>query len=183
MTYEIIKTSLPEILILKPKIYNDQRGYFFESFNQQAFYNATGSSELFVQDNQSQSVKGVLRGLHYQIPNPQGKLVRVTKGIAYDVAVDIRRSSANFGKWTGIELSSENNYQLWIPVGFAHGFMAISESVEFIYKTTDYWSPDCEQCLLWSDPEVDISWPRVGSLLINEKDRNGKKLSEIKCFD
>lgn len=182
MSYEILKTSLPEILILRPKVYCDERGHFFESFNQQAFNNATGSSALFVQDNQSQSVRGVLRGLHYQNPRPQGKLVRVTKGTVYDVVVDIRRSSPNFGKWIGVELSSDNNYQLWIPVGFAHGFMAMSESVEFIYKTTDYWYPDCEKCLLWSDPDIGISWPQVDTLLINDKDQNGKRLCEIEYF-
>ncbi len=182
MSYEILKTSLPDILILRPKVYCDERGHFFESFNQQAFNEATGSSALFVQDNQSQSVKGVLRGLHYQNPRPQGKLVRVTKGIVYDVVVDIRRSSPNFGKWIGIELSSDNNYQLWIPVGFAHGFMAMSESVQFIYKTTDYWYPDHEKCLLWSDPDIGISWPQVDTLLINDKDQNGKRLCETEYF-
>jgi len=182
MSYEIIKTSLPEILILKPKVYCDERGHFFESFNQQAFNEATGSSALFVQDNQSQSVRGVMRGLHYQNPRAQGKLVRVIKGTVYDVVVDIRRSSSNFGKWVGIELSSDNNYQLWIPVGFAHGFMAMSESVQFIYKTTDYWYPNYEKCLLWSDPDIGISWPQVDTLLINDKDQNGKRLCEIEYF-
>ena len=159
MPYSVTKTKLPDVLLLAPCVYGDERGFFFESFNQQAFQEATGLDCRFVQDNHSLSKKGVLRGMHYQIKHPQGKLVRVVQGAVFDVAVDLRQSSPNYGKWVGEELSSHNNHQLWIPPGFAHGFLVLSESAEFLYKTTDYWHADCERILKWDDPTIAIDWP------------------------
>ena len=182
MPYNIIPTNLPEVLILEPKVFGDDRGFFFESFNQKNFAGATGLDINFVQDNHSRSVKGVLRGLHYQIQHPQGKLVRVTKGAVFDVAVDLRRTSPNFGKWTGLTLSASNYRQLWVPPGFAHGFVVTSDEAEFLYKTTDYWYPEYERSLLWSDPTVNIQWPIDGSPQLAEKDALGKLLSEIDVF-
>lgn len=182
MPYTVTPTALPEVLILEPKVFGDDRGFFFESFNQRDFEQATGLHVQFVQDNHSKSSQGVLRGLHYQIQHPQGKLVRVTQGTVFDVAVDLRRSSPNFGKWVGVELSADNKRQLWIPPGFAHGFVVTSESTEFLYKTTDYWYPDHERSLLWCDPTVGVQWPVDGEPKLAAKDAAGKILAEADCF-
>ena len=183
MPYTVVPTAIPEVLILKPKVFGDARGFFFESFNARDFAQATGLDVNFVQDNHSKSSQGVLRGLHYQIQHPQGKLVRVTQGAVFDVAVDMRRSSPNFGKWVGVELSADNKRQLWIPPGFAHGFVVISESAEFLYKTTDYWYPEHERSLLWCDPTVGIQWPLQGEPKLAAKDEAGKVLAEADIFD
>jgi dTDP-4-dehydrorhamnose 3,5-epimerase len=177
MPYTVTPTALPEVLILEPKVFGDARGFFFESFNARDFAQCTGLDVQFVQDNHSKSAKGVLRGLHYQIEHPQGKLVRVTQGEVFDVAVDIRRNSANFGKWDGVILSAQNKRQLWIPPGFAHGFLTLSDSAEFLYKTTDYWYPEFERSLLWNDPAVGVKWPIDGDPLLADKDKNGTPLS------
>ncbi len=162
MPIQVTPTSIPDVLIIEPKVFGDDRGFFFESFNQHEFNQAIGYEVKFVQDNHSKSKKAVLRGLHYQIQHTQGKLVRVTRGAVYDVAVDMRQSSANFGKWVGLELSAENKKQLWIPTGFAHGFLVISDEAEFLYKTTDYYHPASEQSLSWCDPSIGIQWPNLG---------------------
>ncbi len=162
MPIQVTPTSIPDVLIIEPKVFGDDRGFFFESFNQHEFNQAIGSEVKFVQDNHSKSKKGVLRGLHYQMQQTQGKLVRVTHGAVYDVAVDMRESSATFSKWVGLELSAENKKQLWIPAGFAHGFLVISDEAEFLYKTTDYYHPASEQSLSWSDPSIGIQWPNLG---------------------
>lgn len=182
MTYRAIETILPEVVILEPEVFGDERGFFYESFNQQEFNLATGLDVFFVQDNHSQSCKDVLRGLHYQIKHPQGKLVRVTKGTVFDVAVDMRRSSKNFGKWIGVELSQTNKRQIWIPPGFAHGFIVTSDSAEFLYKATDYWYREFERSLLWSDPQIGIHWP-IAKPLVNDKDARGKKLYEADLYE
>lgn len=170
---KIIKTSISEVIIFESTVYGDDRGYFCESFNQRAFENAVGRPANFVQDNHSKSRKGVLRGLHYQLaPQAQGKLVRCTVGEVFDVAVDIRQGSATYGKWVGVTLSAENKRQLWIPEGFAHGFMALSDSVEFLYKTTNYYSPQHERSIRWDDAEIGITWPSIDvELIISEKDK------------
>ena len=155
----VIQTAIPGLLILEPKVFGDARGFFMESFNARAFAEATGLDVNFVQDNHSRSAKGVLRGLHYQIEQAQGKLVRVTRGSVFDVAVDLRKSSASFGQWVGVELSEENNRQFWIPPGFAHGFLVTSDSADFLYKTTDYYAPEHERSLAWNDPDVGVAWP------------------------
>lgn len=183
MPCTVIPTEIPEVLILEPKVFGDERGFFFESFNQRDFAAATGLDAQFVQDNHSRSVHGVLRGLHYQIQHPQGKLVRVVQGAVFDVAVDLRRSSPNFGKWCGVELSAENKRQLWIPPGFAHGFVVTSETAEFLYKTTDYWYPEYERSLLWNDPAVGVIWPVVGDPMLAAKDAAGKSLAEAETFE
>ena len=159
MPYHVTPTPIPGVLVLEPKVFGDARGFFFESFNQRDFEAATGLQRNFVQDNHSRSTKGVLRGLHYQVQHPQGKLVRVTAGSVFDVAVDIRSDSPTCGQWFGLELSAENRKQLWIPEGLAHGFVVTSEHAEFLYKTTDYWYPEHERSLLWSDPDLAIDWP------------------------
>lgn len=182
MPFTVTPTALPEVLILEPKVFGDDRGFFFESFNQRDFVSVTGLDVQFVQDNHSLSVKGVLRGLHYQIQHPQGKLVRVTQGEVFDVAVDLRRSSPNFGKWDGVVLSASNHRQLWIPPGFAHGFVVTSDSAEFLYKTTDYWYPEFERSLLWSDPTVGVQWPIDGLPQLAAKDVAGKALAEAEVF-
>lgn len=182
MPFTVIKTELPEVLILEPKLFGDDRGFFFESYNKREFEQATGLQVNFVQDNHSRSEKGVLRGLHYQIKHPQGKLVRVTEGSVYDVAVDIRRYSPNFGKWVGTEISASNKRQIWIPAGFAHGFVVVSEYAEFLYKTTDYWHPEHERCLLWNDPELNIQWPIDFEPKLAEKDTKGQLLSDAEVF-
>ena len=156
---KIIPTSIPEVLIIEPNIASDSRGFFFESFNEKKFSQSTGLNVRFVQDNHSQSVKGVLRGLHYQIQQPQGKLVRVIRGAVFDVVVDIRKSSPTFGQWAGTELTEENCRQLWAPVGFAHGFLVLSDKADFLYKTTDYYAPEFERSILWNDPTIGIQWP------------------------
>ena len=177
----VVATALPEVLILEPKVFGDARGFFFESFNQRAFNAATGLDAHFVQDNHSRSVKGVLRGLHYQIQQPQGKLVRVVRGSVFDVAVDIRKSSSQFGHWVGVELSEDNHRQLWVPPGFAHGFLVTSDSAEFLYKTTDYYAPAFERCIAWNDPGLAIAWPVEGNAqpLVSAKDQAGALLENL----
>jgi dTDP-4-dehydrorhamnose 3,5-epimerase len=182
MPYTVTPTSLPEVLILEPKVFGDARGFFFESFNARDFANCTGLDVQFLQDNHSRSAKGVLRGLHYQIQHPQGKLVRVTQGEVFDVAVDLRRSSHNFGRWEGVVLSGDNKRQLWVPPGFAHGFVVLSESAEFLYKTTDYYAPEFERSLLWSDPAVGIQWPVGDAPLLAAKDRDAAALDRAEVF-
>ncbi len=183
MPYTVTATALPEVLILEPKVFGDDRGFFFESFNQRDFEQATGLRVQFVQDNHSKSSQGVLRGLHYQIQHPQGKLVRVTQGSVFDVAVDLRRSSPHFGQWVGVELSADNKRQLWIPPGFAHGFVVTSESAEFLYKTTDYWYPEHERSLLWCDPSVGVQWPVSGEPKLAAKDAAGTVLARADVFE
>ncbi|NMG15095.1 dTDP-4-dehydrorhamnose 3,5-epimerase [Aromatoleum bremense] len=177
-----VPTSIPDVLMIEPKVFGDARGFFFESFNARAFRDATGLDETFVQDNHSRSARGVLRGLHYQIRQPQGKLVRVVRGAVFDVAVDLRRASPSFGRWAGVELSEDNHRQLWIPPGFAHGFVVLSESADFLYKTTDYYAPEHERCLLWNDPAVGVDWP-LDAPLLSGKDREGKPLAACEVFE
>lgn len=179
---KIIETSIPDVLIIGPKVFGDERGFFYESFNAAAFEAATGLKRQFVQDNHSKSQRGVLRGLHYQIQQPQGKLVRVVAGEVFDVAVDLRRSSPSFGRWTGVLLNAENKRQLWIPEGFAHGFVVLSETAEFLYKTTDYYAPEHERSLLWSDPELGIDWPLDTPPQLSAKDQAGKLLRDAELF-
>ena len=183
MSMNIVKTALPEVLILEPKVFGDDRGFFFESFNARQFEDATGLKRDFVQDNHSRSAKHVLRGLHYQIQQPQGKLVRVVAGTVFDVAVDIRRSSPNFGKWVGVELSAENKRQLWVPEGFAHGFVVLSESAEFLYKTTDYYAPQFERSLRWDDPALAIDWPIDGAPVLSKKDEDAPAFAVAELFE
>jgi dTDP-4-dehydrorhamnose 3,5-epimerase len=178
---QVIATAIPDVLILEPKSFGDDRGFFFESFNQRRFEELTGVSKNFVQDNHSKSARGVLRGLHYQIRQTQGKLVRVIAGEVFDVSVDIRKSSPTFGQWVGVTLSADNRRQMWIPEGFAHGFVVISESAEFLYKTTDYWMPEYERCIIWNDPAIGIEWP-CGAPLLSKKDQMGKVLAEAEVF-
>ena len=180
---KVIETAIPDLLILEPKVFGDARGFFMESYNAKVFHDATGLSPNFVQDNHSRSGKGVLRGLHYQIEQAQGKLVRVTRGAVFDVAVDLRQSSPTFGQWVGIELSEENNRQFWIPPGFAHGFLVTSDSADFLYKTTDYYAPQFERSLAWNDPTVGVAWPLEGiTPLLSAKDLAGKPLDECEKF-
>jgi dTDP-4-dehydrorhamnose 3,5-epimerase len=183
MPYTVIPTSLPGVLILEPKVFGDARGFFFESFNARDFAQVTGLDVHFVQDNHSKSAKGVLRGLHYQIQHPQGKLVRVTQGEVFDVAVDMRRSSPTFGQWEGVVLSAENKRQLWIPPGFAHGFLVTSDSAEFLYKTTDYWHPEFECSVLWNDPAIGIQWPLQTAPLLAAKDAAAQALKACVSYD
>lgn len=178
----VTPTAIPDLLIIEPKVFGDDRGFFFESFNARAFEQATGINRPFVQDNHSKSARNVLRGLHYQIQNPQGKLVRVTQGEVYDVAVDLRKSSKSFGQWVGVHLSAENKRQFWVPEGFAHGFVVLSETAEFLYKTTDYYAPEFERSLLWSDPALAIQWPMDGEPKLAAKDAAAKLLSEADVF-
>ncbi|MEH3087848.1 MAG: dTDP-4-dehydrorhamnose 3,5-epimerase [Xylophilus ampelinus] len=181
---QAIPTSLPGVLILEPKVFGDDRGFFYESFNARRFAEATGLQGTdFVQDNHSRSVRGVLRGLHYQIRQPQGKLVRVAAGEVWDVAVDIRRSSPTFGQWVGVTLSAGNRRQLWVPPGFAHGFIVTSESAEFLYKTTDYYAPEHERCIAWDDPTLALPWPLEGEPSLSGKDRAGLRLDAAELFD
>jgi dTDP-4-dehydrorhamnose 3,5-epimerase len=182
MKITAIPTSLPEVKIIEPRVFADARGFFFESFNAQDFADAVGEALEFVQDNHSLSTKGVLRGLHYQIEHPQGKLVRVVTGEVFDVAVDLRAGSPTFGKWAGANLSAENKRQMWIPAGFAHGFVVLSETAEFLYKTTDYWFAQHERCLLWNDPEIGIEWPIEGEPLLAAKDAVGKRLADADTY-
>jgi dTDP-4-dehydrorhamnose 3,5-epimerase len=183
MPYNVTPTAIPDVLILEPRVFGDARGFFYESFNARDFAQATGLDVGFVQDNHSKSAKGVLRGLHYQIQHPQGKLVRVTQGEVLDVVVDLRRSSASFGQWVGVHLSADNHRQLWVPPGFAHGFVVLSESAEFLYKTTDYWYPEHERSLLWNDPALAIDWTINTPPQLAAKDAAGKRLAEAECFD
>ncbi len=177
---KVSPSSLPEVLIIEPKVYGDSRGFFFESFNQRAFNEATGLDAKFVQDNHSRSTKGVLRGLHYQIQQPQGKLVRVVRGSVFDVAVDIRKSSSNFGRWVGVELTEENHRQLWVPPGFAHGFLVTSDTADFLYKTTDYYAPEFERSVAWNDPAIGVEWPLDGvAPQLSAKDKAGVSLENV----
>ncbi|MCU1760421.1 dTDP-4-dehydrorhamnose 3,5-epimerase [Pseudomonas sp. 14P_8.1_Bac3] len=178
----VIETALPGVLILEPKVFGDERGFFYESFNAKAFEDATGLKREFVQDNHSRSQKGVLRGLHYQMENTQGKLVRVTAGEVLDVAVDVRRSSPHFGQWVGVRLSAQNRRQLWVPEGFAHGFVVLSDAAEFLYKTTDYYNPSAERCIRWDDPTLAIDWQLQEAPQLSAKDRLGQNFQEIEVF-
>jgi dTDP-4-dehydrorhamnose 3,5-epimerase len=179
---KITPTSIPDVLIIEPTVFGDERGFFFESFNQRLWEESTGLGTVFVQDNHSRSVKNVLRGLHYQIRHPQGKLVRVISGTVFDVAVDIRKSSPTFGAWVGEILSSENKRQLWIPEGFAHGFLVLSDTAEFLYKTTDYWAPEHERSIIWNDPDLAIKWPLEGMPVLARKDSEGKAFRDAEVF-
>lgn len=181
---KVTPTAIPDVLVIEPKVFGDARGFFFESFNQKAFDEAVGKHVDFVQDNHSRSAKGVLRGLHYQIQQPQGKLVRVVRGAVYDVAVDIRKSSPTFGQWVGIELTEDNHKQFWVPVGFAHGFMVLSESADFLYKTTDYYAPAHERCIAWNDSSLAIEWPSIDvSPQLSAKDAAGAKFIDASIFE
>ena len=176
----VIQQSIPDVVLIEPKVFGDSRGFFYESFNQQAFCEATGAQCEFVQDNHSRSSQGVLRGLHYQLPpRAQGKLVRVVRGSVFDVAVDIRKDSPTFGQWVGALLTEDNHRQLWVPPGLAHGFLVLSESADFLYKTTDYYSPEHERCIRWDDPQLAISWPTLEvSIQLSAKDQAGRWLAE-----
>jgi dTDP-4-dehydrorhamnose 3,5-epimerase len=182
MPYSVTPAAIADVLVLEPKVFGDDRGFFFESFNARDFREVTGLSVEFVQDNHSKSAQGVLRGLHYQIRQPQGKLVRVVQGAVFDVVVDLRKSSPTFGRWAGEVLSADNHKQLWVPPGFAHGFVALSDTAEFLYKTTDYWYPEHERCLLWNDLAVGVDWP-VAAPRLAPKDAAGKPLAEADLFD
>ncbi|MCC8997679.1 MAG: dTDP-4-dehydrorhamnose 3,5-epimerase [Nitrosomonas sp.] len=176
--------AIPEVILFEPRIFGDARGFFFESFNQCQFESAVGHSVSFVQNNHSRSIQHVLRGLHYQIKQPQGKLVRVVVGEVFDVAVDIRRSSPTFGRWVGEKLSAENKKQLWVPTGFAHGFIVLSEHAEFLYNTTDYWAPEYERCIIWNDSTLNIQWPITGNTpVLSEKDEGGVTLNTAEVYD
>ena len=179
------RLAIPDVICFTPKVFGDDRGFFYESFNQRVFEQALGQpAPHFVQDNHSRSAKGVLRGLHYQIQQPQGKLVRVTQGEVFDVAVDIRKSSPTFGKWVGEILAAQNNKQIWVPPGFAHGFLVLSETAEFLYKTTDFWAPQFERCIAWNDPAIGIKWPLDGiTPALSGKDQQGRLLAQADCFD
>ena len=179
---KIAATNLPEIFVLEPVVHGDERGFFFESFNQKRFEEAIGRKTQFVQDNHSRSVKGVLRGLHYQITQPQAKLIRALQGEIFDVAVDLRRHSATFGKWSGTVLSAENKRQMWVPEGFAHGFVVTSETAEILYKVTDYYAPQHERSLLWNDAAIAIAWPLDGAPILSVKDRVGAPLAQAEVF-
>ncbi|NBA80838.1 dTDP-4-dehydrorhamnose 3,5-epimerase [Pseudomonas putida] len=179
---KVTPLAIPEVMLLEPKVFGDDRGFFFESFNHAAFEAAIGRSVNFVQDNHSSSRQNVLRGMHYQLHQPQGKLVRVVAGEVFDVAVDMRRSSRTFGRWVGARLSAQNKHQLWVPEGFAHGFFVLSEQAEFLYKTTAYYAPQFERCLAWDDPTVGIQWP-IEQPQLSDKDRLGKALEDLECFD
>jgi dTDP-4-dehydrorhamnose 3,5-epimerase len=182
---KVIDTAISAVKILEPQVFSDARGFFYESYNERVFRDATGTAPAFVQDNHSLSARGVVRGLHYQIKHAQGKLVRVVNGAVFDVAVDLRRSSPTFGKHITVELSAQNRRMLWVPEGFAHGFMALTDSVEFVYKTTDYWAKDYERTLLWNDPALGIAWPmeKIGNApIVNEKDLIGASLKDADCF-
>ncbi|HVL77439.1 MAG TPA: dTDP-4-dehydrorhamnose 3,5-epimerase [Noviherbaspirillum sp.] len=175
--------AIPDVLLIEPKVFGDARGHFFESYNQRRFEEALGRSVQFVQDNQSRSLRKVLRGLHYQIRQPQGKLVRVIHGEIFDVAVDLRRASPTFGKWVGAVLSAENRHQIWIPEGFAHGFVTLSEQAEVLYKTTDYWAQEHERCIAWNDPDLAIDWPFAGIPTLSAKDAAGVSFAGAETFD
>lgn len=179
---KVIPTAIDGLLVIEPTVFGDDRGFFYESFNQRRFEDLTGVKAGFVQDNHSRSARNVLRGLHYQIQQAQGKLVRVTSGSVFDVAVDLRKSSPTFGQWHGLELSAENKLQFWIPPGFAHGFVVTSEHAEFLYKTTDYYAPEHERALIWNDPAIGIEWPLDAEPLLSGKDQKGLKLADAEVF-
>ena len=182
MAYE--KLALPEVVLFTPKVFGDERGFFFESFSEREFVEATGLDYRFVQDNHSKSVKGVLRGLHYQLPpHAQGKLVRVVQGAVFDVAVDIRKSSPNFGKWVGAMLSADNKQQLWIPPGFAHGFVTLTDTAEFLYKTTDFYAPQSERCIAWDEPSIGVDWHYAETPQLSAKDLQGAALANAEVFE
>lgn len=178
----VLPTRIPDVLILEPKVFGDARGFFFESYNARDFTEKTGINATFVQDNHTRSAKNVLRGLHYQIKQPQGKLVRATAGEVFDVVVDLRQNSTTFGQWVAVTLSSENKRVLWIPPGLAHGFLVVSDHAEILYKTTDYWAPAHERCIAWDDPRLNISWPLDGAPLLSPKDRNGARFLSAEVF-
>lgn len=180
---KIVRTKLPEVFIVEPKAYTDDRGFFFESYNKKHLDNETGVDLDFVQDNHSRSCRGTLRGLHYQIEQVQGKLVRATLGSVFDVAVDLRRKSSNFGKWIGVELSEDNRRQLWIPPGFAHGFLTLSDHAEIQYKTTDYWAPEHERVIIWNDASLGIEWPNHGDPILSEKDARGLTMASAQVYE
>lgn len=180
---QVIPTAIPEVLVVEPKVFGDERGFFYESFNQRVWQEKTGLNRTFVQDNHSRSNRGVLRGLHYQIRQPQGKLVRVVVGEVFDVAVDLRRQSPTFGRWVGEILSAENKRQLWLPEGFGHGFLVLSESAEFLYRTTDYYAPEHERCIVWNDPDLAISWPLDGEPVLSAKDAGGAAFREAEVYE
>lgn len=179
---QVVSTTIPDVLIIEPKVFGDERGFFFESFNARTFEQATSLKREFVQDNHSKSTKNVLRGLHYQIRQPQGKLVRVVQGEVFDVAVDIRKSSQTFGQWVGVHLSAENKKQFWVPEGFAHGFVVLSKTAEFLYKTTDYYAPEHERCIRWDDLDIGIRWPVGLKPLLSAKDRDAPSLHQAEVF-
>jgi dTDP-4-dehydrorhamnose 3,5-epimerase len=178
----VVRAAIPDVVILEPRVFEDERGLFLETWNARDLRAALGFDVAFVQDNHSGSRRNVLRGLHYQIVQPQGKLVRVASGRVFDVAVDLRRSSATFGRWVGVELSAENRRQVFVPAGFAHGFLVLSEWADFLYKTTDYYAPQHERCLAWNDPDLAIDWPLAGEPLLAAKDRAGRALREVETF-
>ncbi len=180
---KVTQTTIPDVLVIEPEVFGDDRGFFFESFNQKSWQHNTGLERAFVQDNHSRSAKGVLRGIHYQIQQVQGKLVRVVAGEVYDVAVDLRRDSPTFGRWVGEHLSAENFKQFWIPEGFGHAFVVLSESAEFLYRTTDYWAPEHERCIIWNDPELDINWPIDFAPRLSEKDVKGLLLKDAEVYE
>ncbi len=182
MAIQVSATALPEVKIIEPKVFGDARGYFFESFNAREFEEQVAPGVVFLQDNHSRSARGVLRGLHYQIEHAQGKVVRVVEGSVFDVAVDIRRDSPRFGQWTGYVLSAENQRQMWVPPGFAHGFLTLSEAAQFLYKTTDYWYPEHERCIRWNDPEIGIEWPFDGEPMLAAKDAAGLSLAQAQVY-
>ena len=180
---ELIKTSIPDVKLLKPKVFGDERGFFMESYNKHTLEALIGLDVEFVQDNHSRSSKNVLRGLHYQLKQPQGKLVRVVAGEVFDVAVDLRRSSPTFGQWEGTILSDKNNYQFWVPPGFAHGFVVLSDTADFLYKTTDYYAPEHERCIKWDDSEIGINWPFSGEPSLSDKDKQGVAFKQAETYD
>jgi dTDP-4-dehydrorhamnose 3,5-epimerase len=180
---KVMPMSIPDVLVLEPKVFGDARGFFYESYNRRIFAEATGLDPDFVQDNHSRSARGVLRGLHYQIRQPQGKLVRVVVGEVFDVAVDLRRNSPTFGRWVGEYLSAENKRMMWVPEGFAHGFIVISDHAEFLYKTTDYYAPEHERCIRWDDPSIGIEWPLAGQPQLSGKDMQGMALGDAEVFE
>jgi dTDP-4-dehydrorhamnose 3,5-epimerase len=178
----VTPTAIEDVLVIEPKVFGDDRGFFFESFNHAKFEAAIGKSVKFVQDNHSKSAENVLRGMHYQIQQPQGKLVRVVQGVVFDVVVDIRKNSPTFGQWVGEIISADNKKQLWVPEGFAHGFVALSKTAEFLYKTTDYYAPEFERCIAWNDRDIDIKWPINGAAILSGKDQLGKSFAEAEFF-
>ena len=180
---KVTTTAIPDVLLIEPRVFGDERGFFFESFNQKQWLEATGLDRAFVQDNHSRSGRGVLRGLHYQICQAQGKLVRVVAGEVFDVAVDLRRSSPTFGRWVGAILSADNKKQLWIPEGFGHGFLVLSDAAEFLYRTTDYWAPEHERCIVWNDTDLAIDWPITGVPLLSPKDAAGLAFRDAEVYE